>query len=486
MKSLTKLLLLGVLIINVANLSAKTIDYLKICQNKQVKSLNGEFLTFQYQEKYNKLEHNSDPWKQSKFLGGGSVLCNAENFIRQDSMTSGPRKYFSKSQLSKSELLFSINNKSELAEVTQSMFLDETFESARYSPIIALNYFFSNNIKPEKDTNKNEAVYSAKINKSIVKLYINKADFLINKMTVLSNDDLYGDVLTVMKYLDYDSIKEFYYPKTILIDKLNGKLTDEVKITNSSLTKKFEKILEKPADYTMKDEKEIKSEIKTEQINDNIYLVNLSAPDIQCLIVEFSDFLLAATAPLNSENGELIIKEARKISDSKPIKYFIFGHHHPHYLGGIRAFIRQGASILCRKSNEDYVKYIADAQRTMQPDSLQIHPAKLQIEEVGDSMTISDGSYSMKIYYIGAKSDHTNDFLIYYFPKEKIVYEDDLVWIPKEGEIKKASPRQKGLYNAIKDLNLDVTTIIQSWPVSAHKVKTIIPFQDLETSVNIK
>ena len=90
----------------------------------------------------------------------------------------------------------------------------------------------------------------------------------------------------------------------------------------------------------------------------------------------------------------------------------------------------------------------------------------------------------MKIFLIGKKSEHTNDFLIYYFPNENLLFESDLIWIANEGEIKKAGNRQAGLYHAIKDLKLDVKTIIQSWPISGYGIKTNIPFEDLEKSIH--
>ena len=122
----------------------------------------------------------------------------------------------------------------------------------------------------------------------------------------------------------------------------------------------------------------------------------------------------------------------------------------------------------------------------MNPDSLELQPKPLKIQEVKDSTTITDGKFVMKIYFIGKKSEHTNDYLIYYFPTEKLLFEDDLVWIGKTGEIQKAGGRQAGLYNAIKELGLDIKTIVQSWPVADYGVKTIIPFADLQKSMEIK
>lgn len=62
----------------------------------------------------------------------------------------------------------------------------------------------------------------------------------------------------------------------------------------------------------------------------------------------------------------------------------------------------------------------------------------------------------------------------------------DLVKIAREGKIKKASGRQVGLYNAIMELGLKIDVIIQSWPVKDYGLKTVIPFSDLEKSMNIE
>lgn len=78
--------------------------------------------------------------------------------------------------------------------------------------------------------------------------------------------------------------------------------------------------------------------------------------------------------------------------------------------------------------------------------------------------------------------------ILNYFLNQKIPLdlEDDLVWIPKNGEIQTARERQAGLYHAILDLGIAVDTIIQSWPVLDYGVKTIIPFGDLKKSIESK
>jgi glyoxylase-like metal-dependent hydrolase (beta-lactamase superfamily II) len=196
-------------------------------------------------------------------------------------------------------------------------------------------------------------------------------------------------------------------------------------------------------------------------------------------------FLVVAEAPLESKNGELIIKEAKKIAPHKPIKYFVFGHHHPQYLGGVRPFINNGTTILTHSSNTDYLKQVATFKHTIQPDALQMSNKPLLFEVVDEKRIIKDSNFEMQIIHIGWMSKHTDDYLVYYFPKYKLLFEDDLVWIKKEGGAKPAGERQKGLYDAIKKYGLDVETIIQSWPINYMEVKTEISFKELEESVQL-
>lgn len=473
------------LLIVVTNLFAGQKDYLTKCWTKQAKIRSDNYLSLAYAEKLNKLEHSFQPWQQSNYFIKGRLWCRGDHFLKQDTLTSGNTTYYSKTNLSKTDLVFLDYGDKDLSTITRSVHSNHLIESARYSPIVLLNYFVAQKIRIAEESNDQVAVYKTIINKTVVTFFIRKSDSLLDKITLFADDELFGDVLTTIHYSDYSTIDELSYPTTIQIQKINGKVNDELKISMASLVPVAPTLLDKPAGYTIKNDEEDKIEVKSERYNSSIHFIELKHTDDKCLVVEFKDFLLIAEAPLNSKNGELLINEARKIAPAKPIRYFVFGHYHPHYTGGMRPFIHKGAKIICTKGDEEYVKYLASAPHTLNPDSLQLQPKALQIQEVKDSLTITDGGFTMKIYFIGRKSEHTNDYLIYYFPAEKLLFEDDLVWIAKTGVIKKASKRQAGLYKAIKELGLDVKLIVQSWPVADYGVKTVIPFEDLEKSMTV-
>ena len=60
------------------------------------------------------------------------------------------------------------------------------------------------------------------------------------------------------------------------------------------------------------------------------------------------------------------------------------------------------------------------------------------------------------------------------FPAEKLLFEDDLMSIPKQGVPGKAGARQAGLYQAVKVRGLVVETVVQSWPVTESGVGNVV------------
>ncbi|HEY3405263.1 MAG TPA: hypothetical protein VGK59_17885, partial [Ohtaekwangia sp.] len=373
---------------------AKPKDYLQECWNKLVRPAQGQYLTFSYQEKLNELQHNFEPWQQTNYAGTGVVWTNAENFLKSDTLTNlaRNRSYYSKTQLTPTDLLFLDYGDKDLYSVTKSMFLDQSFQTARYSPLRLVSYFYLQKAVMDKETNKEFAVYTLTINKTIVRLFIGKENNLLHKVTTLHDDDLFGDVLTTYTYSNYETLANLSYPKRVDINKINGKVKDEVIVSVGKMVPEIPALLTKPDNYTMKEDVTPQPDVTVEKYNNHIHFIVLKHTDDKVMVVEFNDFLLVAEAPVKSSNGELIIAEAAKIAPGKPIRYFVFGHYHPHYLGGIRPFISRGAKVIASKGDQEYVNYLASAPHTLNPDQLQRQPKPVVFEEIKDSLTITDSA----------------------------------------------------------------------------------------------
>jgi hypothetical protein len=146
----------------------------------------------------------------------------------------------------------------------------------------------------------------------------------------------------------------------------------------------------------------------------------------------------------------------------------MFSHHHPHYLGGLRPFVAEGAKILTTRGNEKYVDEIAQRHFTMSPDRLENMPMYFDIEPFDGRRALKDSRNEIDAIDIGPLSSHTDEFLIFYFPRQKLLFQAELGWYMPEGTLR-ASRRARGLLQAIDDNHLDVERLVQSWPMVGNR-----------------
>jgi hypothetical protein len=471
----------------VAQLHAQPTDHLKATWTKLAKPLQSKYLEISFEENLNELYHTLEPWDETHFNGKGKIWLSVNVLHKSDTVVrrGSDKAFYTRLVIDDSTLLELPSWQKEPEPVTKSMFEERLLATVRYTPLLILNHLYEGKEQAWEDAGE-FVVYNGKFHNTAVRLFIRKVDKMPAKISTLHHDDLHGDVTTNYIYDDFKTQKNgTIHPQKVRIEKINGHVKDDVNLKMGSLSEIRPQVLQKPADYKIEEDAVEKTELSTWKYNDRIHFIDLKHVSEQVMLVEFADFIFAAEAPLSSENGELIIQEAKRIAPKKPIRYFSFGHYHPHYTGGMRAFVHKRATVICRQSDEDYVKYLVAAPHTLQPDSLQLQPHPLKTEIIDAKKTITDGNFTVEIYFIGEKSAHTKDYLVYYIPSEKLLYVGDLVWIPKEGDIPKAGRTQAGLYNAIKDLGLEVTTIVQSWQTGGTRYKTTIPFAELERSMNV-
>jgi len=483
MKEITPILLL---LIAAPYLTAQSKFLEKSCLQYSPNSPN-ECYEFQYTQVNNYLAHTMDPGEIGSSLRGGMLWVTDHKFLKSDTLFySDTQKYYSKVDFTQNHLYVLPYGQNEVKSVSRLQVENYLVTTLAYTPIHMLNHFQDSKDYEIASTNAQAISYAKQVGEYLVSITLDKSSFQVVEITSLSSreedDQFYGfgDVLDVYRYLENVQVNERTVPTLIIKDELNGRLSDTLHVKSVDMGIAPENLVIPPVDFQILDDTEEETDITVEKYSDNIYFVNLHHCGTRSLAVEFEDFFLVAEAPLNSRYGDQLINEVRKINPRKPIKYFAFGHFHPHYTGGIRPFVHKGAKILCLDQNQDYIQSIVDAAHTLDPDSLALEPQEVNFESIYQAKTISDGSYFMTMYHIGSKSNHTNDYLVYYFPKEKLVFQDDLVWIDENTTRENISPMTSGFYQAVKDLNLDVREVAQNWSVFDKSNKMIFDFTDIE------
>jgi glyoxylase-like metal-dependent hydrolase (beta-lactamase superfamily II) len=182
--------------------------------------------------------------------------------------------------------------------------------------------------------------------------------------------------------------------------------------------------------------------------------------------VEFKDFVTVIEGPLSNQRTNAVVAEVHKLFPNKPIRYLVNTHNHFDHLGGVRGFVAEGATVITDDRNRNFYTHVvlAPQPRTLQPDRLSQRPfaptgpGTLELQTFTDHYTISDGNQIIELYHVDSLS-HSDNMLIAYLPKDKIVVNADLYGPPPAGgNLANVSNNAVALYRNLKRLKLDVST----------------------------
>jgi glyoxylase-like metal-dependent hydrolase (beta-lactamase superfamily II) len=182
--------------------------------------------------------------------------------------------------------------------------------------------------------------------------------------------------------------------------------------------------------------------------------------------VEFRDFVTVIEGPLSNQRTNAVVAEVHKLFPNKPIRYLVNTHNHFDHLGGVRGFVAEGATVITDDRNRNFYQQVvlAPQQRTLQFDRLSQRPfaptgpGTLELQTFTDHYTISDGNQIIELYHVDGLN-HSDNMLIAYLPKEKIVVNADLYGPPPAGgNLANVSNNAVVLYRNLKRLKLDVST----------------------------
>jgi len=206
--------------------------------------------------------------------------------------------------------------------------------------------------------------------------------------------------------------------------------------------------------------------------------------DGRTVVVEFADHLLAIDAPLSSALGEQIVEAIRGRFPTKPLRYVLFGHFHPHYTGGLRAFMAAGAKVVAPAGCAAFAAEIAGRPFTLEPDAWARAARSAQIESFSGSRVFEDAGQRLEAIDIGRKSAHTDEYVVFYLPRTRTLLQDDIGWsVARDGTLS-FGPRARGLREALTERKLDIQTLWQSWPTSSSRPS--ISFAEFERGTQAK
>src|SRR6185295_4940729 len=294
---------------------------------------------------------------------------------------------------------------------------------------------------------------------------------------------VYGDMDYEMRYTMYKDFNGVKFPQLVHVHQGDPRLNPahnyyEFKIADVKGNVPVEKL---PVPEAVRNATIAPAKVDSQKLADGVWA--LAGGTHNSMLVEFKDFVAVVEAPNNEARSLAVIAEAGRLVPNKPIKYLVNTHHHFDHAGGLRTFLSQGTTIVTHESNKPYYLDIMfyPAPRTLDPDRMatyspmyMISRRPAPIETVGGDTratapyVVTDGVRMLEVFHVQdmayelgdpslRQGNHSQDMLMAYLPKEKILYNADLYSPPAQGAAVPApTAAAKTLYQNIVKLKLDV------------------------------
>jgi DNA-binding beta-propeller fold protein YncE len=195
------------------------------------------------------------------------------------------------------------------------------------------------------------------------------------------------------------------------------------------------------------------------KVGDGVYLVERVGQHYRVMFVEFEDHVMILEAPTDTNVTRAVIKLVAQVAPGKPIRYVSFSHFHFDHTGGLREYVSEGATVVVPPGNRAFVEQIARAKFTLRPDALARRPRSPSIETFERKRVFTDGKRTVELYSIGPTS-HADDMVIFYFPKERMLFQGDMFAPVDSGGIPPIIEINHELVKKVEELKLDVETLV--------------------------
>ncbi len=303
---------------------------------------------------------------------------------------------------------------------------------------------------------------------------------------------VYGDMDYEMRYTKYRDFGGIMFPGLVHVHQGDPRLNPAHNYYELNITdvKANVPVATVPVPDAVKTAVPAPVKVESQKLADGVWL--LGGGTHNSVLVEFNDFVAVVEAPQNEARSLAVIDEVNRLVPGKMIRYVINTHHHMDHAGGLRTYLSQGTTVVTHESNKQYYLDIMfyPAPRELDPDRLakyspmyMISRRPAPIDTVGGDTrgegkyVVTDGRHMMEIFHVQdmayelgdtsyRQGNHSEDMLMAYLPKEKILINADLYSPPDPGAAPSAATlAMKTLYQNMRKLKLDVA---QHVPIHGH------------------
>ncbi|HKZ03589.1 MAG TPA: MBL fold metallo-hydrolase [Pyrinomonadaceae bacterium] len=285
---------------------------------------------------------------------------------------------------------------------------------------------------------------------------------LLTRYDYLYADPMAGDSVIAQTYPAYRSLGKLKVPTGRVLYNSGG-IVQETDFTDVQInTRPAESVFEAPQGFQNLPAPPVTPPPPAvTKIAEDVYLLRgLAGGTHNVLFVAFNDYVLVLEAPEQILYGSNSVQALAKIKETvpgKPVKYLVLTHHHSDHAGGFREYVAEGATIVTTAGNKSFLEKVAATESSLLPKSSR--SGTLVIETIQNKKRVfQDDKHLVELYDIGP-NPHADEIIVAYLPKEKILFQADLLNPAANGTIPIAQDVTLSFSEKLQQLGLDVEKI---------------------------
>jgi glyoxylase-like metal-dependent hydrolase (beta-lactamase superfamily II) len=309
---------------------------------------------------------------------------------------------------------------------------------------------------------KQEVITFADSDGSQISLYFDFRTSLLTKTERLGDRIIEGLGSAETIFSDYRSVNEVKVPLRV-VSKFGGELTQDLTYTDVRFnTHPNASVFERPSGAEVGPEVGgAPLPLTLTKIASDVYYVNaVNVGNMffySSLFVVFKDYVMVIEAPVGDALSRSIMNKIEEIAPGKPIKYLVATHYHIDHIGGVRAYLAAGASVVTTPGNVRFIENLVSIAHPL-GSKPSMYPRPLPVESFTGKRVFSDGEHVVELYDVGP-TPHVDEMVIAYLPREKLLFVSDLFPVNFKGAIRIGDPTTVFFEQKLRQLGLQVDKI---------------------------
>jgi glyoxylase-like metal-dependent hydrolase (beta-lactamase superfamily II) len=290
-------------------------------------------------------------------------------------------------------------------------------------------------------------------------VYLDARTHLVSKFELLGSDPYFGDSVQEIVFPAHRAVEKFQVP-TARVTKIMGEVVEEIPYVEVAFNKTYgDEQFKPPAGFAPPATAPAAEPQPFNKLAENVYMIRGGGYNV--LAVGFKDHVMVVETPGNDNTSREVLARIKELLPGKPVKYAAVTHHHDDHAGGVRTYIAEGATIITTPGLRAFFERVAAARNfTFQPDALTRNPRPLSIETLQNGKRVfTDGTQTVELHDIGT-GPHMDEMIVAYLPKEKLIFQGDLLNRPDDGRITPGNATTAHFADWIKKSGLAVERIV--------------------------